>query len=70
MASLADAVLELLRKNPGSTDRELAEILHGPSGDWRDISDQCRQLAETGLVVRRLRADGIMGNHLSNATDA
>jgi hypothetical protein len=59
-------VVELLKENPGLSDREITDRLCGVSQPQQPINGICRRLAGKKLIVRRDRQDGILGNYLSN----
>ncbi len=62
----AGDVIELLKKTPGLSDREITDRLLGKNQAQQPINGACRRLAEKGLVVRRSRPDGILGNYLAD----
>lgn len=62
MGNYRDRVLELVNRNPGLTDREITNILRGASEPQQYTNFLCRQLVGDGLVGRRKRSDGLLGN--------
>ena len=63
--ALKDEILQLIRKRPGLTDREIRNAVRGTAAEQQPINIACRQLAEDGLV-RRDRArpnDNLIGNY-------
>jgi hypothetical protein len=60
MARLDD-VVELLKENPGLSDREITDRLYGTNQPQQPINGICRRLAGKKLIVRRDRQDGILG---------
>lgn len=64
MPTLPQHIIELLGKSPGMTDREITSALRGISAPQQPINIAARGLAEKGIVVRRKRHDGLIGNFL------
>ena len=62
MNSLTDRVLEQVRGSPGLTDRELTNLLFIAGAPQQPVNQACRALAEKGVLVRRKRPDGVIGN--------
>ena len=63
MATLAERILELLEAVPGSSDREITDQLFGVSAPQQSINQVCRRLASQGMIVRKERHDGRLGNY-------
>lgn len=61
-----DQILKQIHANPGLTDRELTSTLLGPRVGQQVVNQAARALAAAGLVVRRLRQDGKIGNYPSD----
>lgn len=61
--TLRDRVLELVRSEPGLTDRELADRVVGRDSPQQGVNQVTRHLASTGQLVRRERPDGRRGNY-------
>ena len=51
--TIADKLLCLIRKHPGNTEGELAEILFGPEAYQQRVNGNCRLLIRRRLVERR-----------------
>ena len=64
MASLDKPILDLLKHKPGLTDRQITDQLIGPGAAPQRVNTACRILASHGLLIRRLRHDGLIGNYL------
>jgi hypothetical protein len=64
---LRDTVLDLIGRHPGISDREIAERFNGPGSAGGTFTPLCRELAEAGLIKRRLRPDALLGNWLQKA---
>jgi hypothetical protein len=64
MASLDKPILDLLKHKPNLTDRQITDQLIGPGAAPQGINTACRILASHGLLTRRLRHDGLIGNRL------
>lgn len=58
-------VLALIAQQPGISDREIAGRLLGGSATSGAVNPLCRELANAGLVKRKLRADALLGNWLA-----
>jgi hypothetical protein len=59
---MRDQIMAAIRESPGSTDRELTDRLVGEGAPQQKINSACRGLAGAGLIVRRTRPDGRLGN--------
>jgi hypothetical protein len=68
MAALPQQLIELLGKTPGMTDREITNILRGNSAPQQPINIAARGLVKKGVVIRKKRHDGLIGNYLSGKT--
>jgi hypothetical protein len=64
MKDLERNIILTLEKNPGLSDRELAEVIVGPGKPSQYINQNCRALAEQGKIMRKIRQDGVIGNWL------
>jgi len=66
MAVLTERIVKLLGQKAGLTDRELTDILNGHSAYQKPIKVQqiCRRLSTSGVLERRRRVDGKIGNYL------
>jgi hypothetical protein len=63
MASLAQLILAAVEKQPGITDRRLAEALFGAGTPQQRVNGECRRLADQRLLQRAVRPDGLIGNY-------
>jgi hypothetical protein len=63
MATLRERVLNLIRSTPGLTDREITERIMGLGSAQQAVNQAARRLTEEGLVIRRQRHDGKLGNY-------
>lgn len=66
MQTLQSQILELVASTPGLTDREITNCLRGPSDNQQPINQTARVLESKGLLVRRKRNDGLIGNYSSS----
>lgn len=66
MSTIPDRVIILLRKKPGLYDREITDIILGPNANQQYVNQTCRALEVRGIISRRKRPDGRIGNYLSN----
>ena len=64
--TLAQQICDLIAMNPGLTDREFASLLHGPRKPQQPINRAARELESKGMLVRRRRRDGLIGNYPSS----
>lgn len=58
---LATAILIIVGKRPGVSERELAQAIYGKRGYQQLVNSDCRLLASRGSITRRLRPDGVNG---------
>lgn len=65
MTRLED-VIELLKQNPGLSEREITDHMYGTNQPRQPINGICRRLAGKNLIVRRDRRDDILRNYLAN----
>src|SRR5499427_680361 len=63
VATLKESVLALVRSAPGLTDREIANRLLGSRARQARVHQPARSLAAEGLIARRRRYDGKLGNY-------
>jgi hypothetical protein len=61
-----NAVIDLIHKFPGISDREIAATLIGPEAPGALVNSICRELVAEGSTRRRMRPDGLLGNHVSD----
>ena len=64
MLTLAQRIQALLAERPGLTDREITDTVRGSSFPQQPINSTARALEQKGLVARRKRPDGLVGNYL------
>jgi hypothetical protein len=60
VGTLRDRILELVRAEPGCTDREVTDRLLGRGAPQQATNQQCRLLE---VLVRRKRSDGLIANY-------
>jgi len=70
MPSLPQELLQIVKKSPGLTDREITDALRGKSAPQQPINIAARALATRGQLLRKRRADGLIGNFLSDGKTA
>lgn len=66
MPTLSERIIKLLEHTPGLTDREITNSLNGHSAPQQPINQQCHTLKGKGILVRRNRSDGLIGNYLTS----
>lgn len=64
MPTLSARIIELLQHRSGLSDREITDILVGAGVPQASVNQACRSLAKRGLLSRRKRSDGRLGNYL------
>ena len=64
MSDLEQNIIGMLEKNPGLSDKELADIILGYGQPPKYINENCRRLVAKGIISRKKRDDGIIGNWL------
>jgi len=65
--TLQDEVLSFVRTHPGRTDREITDRLRGQRAPQQAVNQAARALADRGVLIRRKRPDGLIGNYLGDA---
>jgi hypothetical protein len=68
MGSLSDRILGVSSRQPGITDRWLAEDVFGLGTPQQGVNGECRLLADRGLLKRAKRPDGLIGNFIEIGT--
>lgn len=63
MKTLKEKVLEIIGETPGLTDRQLTNLIAGQHAPQQPVNIAARQLASAGIVARRPRDDGLIGNY-------
>lgn len=63
MAELSDKIMDVVTKQPGITDRWLAEAIFGVGTPQQRVNGECRHLATKGVLTRARRSDGLIGNY-------
>ena len=59
---LAERIEIELDREPGMTDRRLAEILFKTPHRRHQINGECNFMARRGKIIRQRREDGLIGN--------
>lgn len=62
MTTRREGVINLLLKKPGLSDREITNHLEGKKASPQPFNQLCRRLENEGILVRKKRKDGIIGN--------
>lgn len=65
MPPFAHDLIALINESPGRTDRELTDVLKGNGAHPSQVNQEARLLERKGLLVRRRREDGVIGNYPS-----
>ena len=66
MPPFADELIKLVNQSPGLTDRELTDVLKGNGVHPSQVNQEARLLERKGLLVRKPRSDGFIGNYPSS----
>lgn len=66
MVTRREKTVELLKKKPGLSDREITNRLEGKSSPQQPVNQLCRKLEMEGVLTRKRRKDGIIGNYLTS----
>jgi hypothetical protein len=67
MSTLAEQIIDLLKRNPGMSDREITNTLRGASAPQQPVNITARNLEQKGILQRRKREDGRIGNYVTGA---
>ena len=70
LTGLQERILKALESSPGLTDRELTNLLLGRSDHPSRINQECRLMADRGLIARKTGPDGLIRNHARDAVPA
>ena len=68
MSDLTEQILDLLKQQPGLTDRAVTDTLRGAAAPQQPINQTCRNLERRGVIRRDRREDGRIGNYLVSGT--
>lgn len=63
--TLAKRIVELLRRKPGLSDRQIANELFGVDKPQQPINIACRELEKKGILIRRKTEGNPIGNYLT-----
>lgn len=66
MPTLSNRIIELLRRQSGVSDREITDALVGTGAPQQPVNQACRHLETRGIILRRNRSDGRIGNYLAD----
>ncbi len=69
MATLAERIIKLLEHTPGLTDREITDALENHSAPQQPTNQKCRDLENRGVLERRKRNDGLIGNFIAKQVE-
>jgi hypothetical protein len=70
MGVIENNIISLLERSPGLSDRELTDVIKGTGASPQYVNQYCRYLESQGILVRRKREDGLIGNWLNMENDA
>ncbi|OGA47469.1 MAG: hypothetical protein A3G24_14425 [Betaproteobacteria bacterium RIFCSPLOWO2_12_FULL_62_13] len=63
MATLSEEILRLVTEKPGLPDRQITNALKATHAPQQPVNIEARNLASKGLIDRRNREDGLIGNY-------
>jgi len=63
--TLAERIVELLKQNPGLSDRQIADRLFGVGKPQQSVNITCRNLEKRGVLHRRNILGSPIGNYLT-----
>lgn len=63
--TLAERIVELLKQNPGLSDRQITDRLFGVDEPQQPVNIACRNLAERGVLHRQSIHGSSIGNYLT-----
>lgn len=67
---LVNTITDRLNVTDGMPDRPLAEAVFGTRTRVQQINQECHYMARRGLLERRPRPDGLIGNYLVRSKPA
>lgn len=65
MDGLPKQIVALLTESPGLTDREITNALRSSKSPQQPVNIAARALVQKGVLVRKTREDGLIGNYLT-----
>lgn len=65
--TMTERLLRAIQNTPGSTDRDLTDMLLGTNKGQQAVNQAARRLEADGKLLRRLRPDGKLGNYPTSA---
>jgi hypothetical protein len=68
MSTLPDQITDLLKRNPGLSDREITNALRGATAPQQPVNIAARNLEQKGILQRQKKEDGRIGNYLTTTT--
>jgi len=61
---LAERIVELLKHQPGLSDRQITDVLFGKDKPQQPVNVVCRNLESKGILIRRKNGRNAIGNFL------
>jgi hypothetical protein len=65
MTSVAEKIIAVLRFSDGLPDRLVAQRAFGKGANAARAHNECVYMVQQGLIERRTRDDGLIGNYLT-----
>lgn len=63
VATLKEKILDLLKTNNGLSDREITNEIFGEFYPQQPVNQACNGMNKAGIITRKLREDGKIGNY-------
>jgi len=63
--TLAKQIVELLKQNPGLSDRQITDMLFGVGKPQQSVNITCRKLEKHGILIRQNSHGNRIGNYLT-----
>jgi hypothetical protein len=63
--TLAKQIVELLKQNPGLSDRQITDMLFGVGKPQQSVNITCRNLEKHGILIRQSNHGNRIGNYLT-----
>ncbi|MEW5940452.1 MAG: MarR family transcriptional regulator [Chloroflexota bacterium] len=63
--TLAERIVELLKRQPGLSDRQIADVLFGKDKPQQPVNIACRNLETKEILIRRKNGGNPIGNFLT-----
>ncbi|HEY59705.1 MAG TPA: MarR family transcriptional regulator [Anaerolineae bacterium] len=65
MTTRRERIINLLKEQPGLTDRQITDIIDGPNKPQQPVNFINHRLVNKNIILRQKRSDGLIGNYLT-----